>query len=1048
MGASSSGLLDEANISNIKGLVDSTFQSFSVFYRQQYSAAYTVHLHQEVEPKKEGRSLLLAHGPQYAPEEVLYQGSVKFSCWYEQGKKSKERFIVLRREYKVEIHENAETFSRGCAAKLVLQPAGGSVFTKEEESKAHLERTCAGILNGVKEDSSSVVSSPDVLAVYLHLPYMGHTCFLFQQEEERDNFLSAIKTCIRHSNLDPWCDASYESQAFVRALRFYRQDRGSYESWEMLLGTEEQVLASQVIEEVLSWLQSKLQSRVKGKKAERIRQWLATVQASYSLVLEQLSFSLEALRAECRQTASANQALIRSNLDQIMSSHRFLEEKVKACICAEAEKVCGECVSPNIPSILEALTEHISAGVQGMQHTLHTQMDSAFTHTHGGTEETKKDLSPLHCIRLDQSYRQVEGLTEKLEDVKQRFGLSSTQRLVHCAQLQVEKLLDSAVYTLDLFLLSSARLQPSLRPVKMQRAKGRVLKQLDYDSRVVQRRLYQDAVLQITLPTLCRNMDTKWKRELQQFEQFIFSDYSNFILVQNVYDDVLRSILSEEIETALQEAAGKRSRLLLDTSDLTISQYSLLGPTPPRSAPGSPATATRDPPSAAPSAGGETVPAEVPPQSDPDPSSGPESPGEARGGNQPDPDAPSETAGSAPTTPDVAVRQEVGTAGPGDPTPECPGPPMSTLSPGLPAECAQSGNPPPPDLSTVDGETEVPPTQEVDASDAAADSWDPTPDCPDPPMSTLSSDGPAAQRDQSAAPESSPPPDLSTSGGETEGPPVQEVGSPDVPADSWDPTLDGPDPPMSTLSPLQSTDVPADQSAAPESSPPPDLSTSGGETEGPPAQDPHPPSAPCSGCPMEISLGSLREAISCSSTPQTLSHTDRAVYLTGGRKDSWEEEERVREGGVERGREERIQDGGEESEAGGGEEEEKEEEGRVEGEAQSGGESVDEDEKSSEPAEGATEQAERGGEDGEEREMEERKEDQEGAEEEGEQAGKEGEKENKEEELLQSPQPMGAQCESVAELPLDSVAIIRDLVTEITEVEAVISPRPNSGHTA
>ncbi|XP_010783640.1 vegetative cell wall protein gp1-like [Notothenia coriiceps] len=389
----------------------------------------------------------------------------------------------------------------------------------------------------------------------------------------------------------------------------------------------------------------------------------------------------------------------------------------------------------------------------------------------------------------------------------------------------------------------------------------------------------------------------------------------------------------------VQEAAGKRSRLLLDTSDLTISQYSLLGPTPPRSAPGSPATATRDPPSAAPSAGregGETVPAEVPPKSDPDHSSGPESTGEARGGNQPDPDAPSETAGSAPTTPDVAFRQEVGsaaTAGPGEPIPECPDPPMSTLSTDVIAECAQSaasGNPPPPDLSTVDGETEDPPTQEVVASDAAADSWDPTPDCPDPPMSTLSSDGPAAQRDQSAAPESSPLPDLSTSGGETEDPLSQEVGSPDVPADPSDPTLDGPDPPMSTLSSLQSTDVPADQSAAPESSLPPDLSTSGGETEGPPAQDPHPPSAPCLHCPMKISLGSLREAISCSSIPQTLSHSDRAVYLIGGMKDSWEEE----------------------------------------------------------------------------------------------------------------------RCESVAELPLDSVAIIRDLVTEITEVETVISPRPNSGHTA
>ncbi|XP_063742784.1 protein Niban 1-like isoform X2 [Eleginops maclovinus] len=972
--------------------------------------------------------------PQYPPKDVLYQTSVKFSCWYEQGKKCRERFIVLR-DYKVEIHENAESFSRGCAAKLVLQPAGGSVFTKEEESKAHLERTCAGILNGVKEDSSSVVSSPDVLAVYLHLPYMGHTCFLFLQEEERDNFLSAIKTCIRHGNVDPWCESSYEGQAFVRALRLYRQDKGCYESWEMLLGTEEQVLASQVMEEVLSWLQSQLQSRLKGKKAERIRQWLATVQASYSLVLEQLSVSLEALRAECRQTASANQALIRSNLDQIMSSHCFLEEKVKACICAEAEKVCGECVSPYMSSILEALTEHISAGIQGMQNTLHTQMDSAFTHTNGGTEETKKDLSPLRSISLDQSYRQVENLMEKLQDVKQRFGLSSIQRLVHCAHLQMEKLLDSAVHTLDLFLQSSARLQPSLIPFKMERAKERVLKQLDYDSRVVQRRLYQDALLQITLPALSRNMDSKWKSELQQFEEFIFSDYSSFILVQNVYDDVLRNILSKQIETAVQEAVGKKSRLLLDTSDLTISQYSLLGQTPPHSAPGSPAPPTRDPPSAAPSAGGETVTAEVHPQSEPDPNAGSESKEEA-GGDQPD--APSETTVSTFTSPEAAVTREFGSAActdPCDPTPECPDPPMYTLSSpqssDVPAECVQSAAPPPPDLSTADGKTEVPPTQEVSAPVEHSGHTPDCPDCPDPSLSTLSSDVPAAEGDQSAE---SPPPDLSTSDGETEDPPTQEVEARDAPADTSDPTPECADPPMSTLSSLQSTYVPADQSAAP---PRPGLTTSDGETEGPPTQDPHPPSAPCLDCPMKIRLGSLSEAIGCISAPQTLSHTDRAVYLTGGVKDSWE---------VERGRggdEKRIQDGKEETEAGGGEEEEKEEE-RVEGEARSGGETVDVGGESSEPpAECATWQAageERVGD--EDSEREERKED----EEKGEHAEK-GVKE-KQEEVLQSPQPMGAQCQSDAEPPLDSVAMIRDLVTEITEVETLISPCPNSSHTA
>lgn len=56
---------------------------------------------------------------------------------------------------------------------------------------------------------------------------------------------------------------------------------------------------------------------------------IQTVQATYLLVLGQLTAGLKALREDCRQTALANQAIIRANLDQIMSSHSFLEQKVR-----------------------------------------------------------------------------------------------------------------------------------------------------------------------------------------------------------------------------------------------------------------------------------------------------------------------------------------------------------------------------------------------------------------------------------------------------------------------------------------------------------------------------------------------------------------------------------------------------------------------------------------------------------------------------------------------------------------------------------------------
>uniref|UniRef100_A0A3Q2NP75 Protein Niban n=1 Tax=Fundulus heteroclitus TaxID=8078 RepID=A0A3Q2NP75_FUNHE len=975
MGASSSGLLDEAKINHIKGLVDSTFQSFSGFYRQQYSVTYLGHIHQEVEPKKEGKGFLLKSRPKTDGEEVLYQGCVKFSCWEEQAKKSRERYVVLKSDYKVEIHDSTETFSRGSAPKLVLQPAGGVVFTSEEESRVHLEKTCAGLLNGVKEDSSSTASSPDAFAVYLHLPFTGHTCFLFQQKDERDHFLSGLKASIRHRNLDPWHDSSHESEAYARALRLYRREKGCYESWEKLLGTEEQVLARQVMEDVLSWLQSQLQSKVKGKKTERIRQWQATVQGTYSLVLEQLTAGLEALREECRQTASASQALIRSNLDQIMSSHDYLGMKVRACILEEAEKVCGECVVPYLSSILEALTEHIGAGILGMQGALRARMNAAFSLTNENTEDTKKALTSLRSVSLEESYRKVENLSEKLENLKQRFGLSSVERLVDSANLEMEQLLDSGVYTLEEFFQSLTKQQPAQLSDKMERAKERVFKQLDYDSRVVQRRLYQEALLEITLPSLISRMDSKYKAELQQFEQYIFSDYSGFILVHNVYDDVLRNILHSEIQKVVQDAASKKSNnLLLDTSDLAISQYSLPGHTPPVSAPDSPTVQPRHS----------------------------EEKEEAQSANA---EAAAEEEEDQSKTPDVCPQSDAELKD--DPTGD-PGP-------------AQSPNPSPLIQSPLIVVTQQPDEHETKVGQCLRETGE---------EDKGGSEAGAAATDTTAVQPSN-----------MEAAVTQEVEK----TDSGSAVQDPPDPGPSVL--IQTAESPpSGESASPENPVTPELSTSEQASDQASAETgsvrpPSPPQSPGTDSPLKISLGSLSEAIvPCSTEPTVQQITDRAVYLTGQIKDDWE---------VERAKETEKQRKASENE----EKEARDEEtdgGQQEGVAQTGGDPVSEPCASVAAAESAPvstpkltgneegpDDDQRAGEIQEDAVVE--------AAEEGEHAEEKEDNDQKGEDP-QSFQPTESQPETDPDPQLlDSVSIIRDLVTEIIEVETIIEPCESTG---
>lgn len=423
----------------------------------------------------------------------------------------------------------------------------------------------------------------------------------------------------------------------------------------------------------------------------------------------------------------------------------------------------------------------------------------------------------------------------------------------------------------------------------------------------------------------------------------------------------------------------------MDTSDLAISQYSLLGQTPPRSAPGSPVTPARDSSSAAPS----------------------EEPAPVVG----------DTAGLCPQG-DPQLNDD------------------AISDPGTTENSEQSTVLLPPVIVV---------TQQFDESSTKEPcSFEETQEKVQLGTDALST---TAESSVTATPDSDA---------------GQEVGTPDAPAITGIP--DSPDLSASPLSSPPSTDVPAecaqsDQSATPENPATPDLSTSEQVTENQTSvQHPCPTSShpPCADSPMKISLGLLSEAIDCSSAAPSVMQamaqntTDKAVYLTGEMKDNWEME-RVKE---ERQKEihERVEEEGEEEEREG-----ERGEGKMGSAAQPRGEPVDEGCLSSEsPAGSATilttsrRESEEEGDDegkGSEPETEKRQEDDEEAEERGEHAGKEGKKEKEEQELLQSPRPIESQADCAAELPLDSVAAIRELVTEVSEVETVIGPPPTSSLT-
>ncbi|GAA6105103.1 protein Niban 1a isoform X1 [Tachysurus ichikawai] len=533
---------------------------FALIYKKQYSLAFLSHVHDELVQRKQEHTRLLKQRDPPQEAEVVYQEPVLYFC---DNRKWKERFVVVRANYSLECHESYETFIKGIPPLYKLPATGGTILTTEEKYMEVVDR-CFPDTDNVKEEfAPPVVGMPGQFPVYLRLPYQRDYYFCFLQEAKQAMFISVLSDCIRHQNQDFLKKKTYEVQAFVKAIQLYRQDKGYYEEWDMLIGNDVQMLTNLTIEELMPFLEKDMLTRLKAKKMDKKRMWFATIEAAYNLVQEILMEGMAALNDECRETTKQQSALMRSDMDQIMSSRAFLENKLRATVAELATEYCKENIEPRLPAVLEEMMGPISLGFEEARQVSERLMEYLCKNYQAGLtrEELQQALVEISKPDLKSCYEKVSGLRDQIHE----FSYPNCRGLEHSTQIDIQQLVDSVSYTFALLLNKSLEDNTNLLDA-MTKAKQRVLKQYDYDSSTQRKKIFQEALLSITLPSVKAFLAPTFKKELPNFEQYIFDDYVNFINVENVYEDILQQILEQDIGNVVKEAASmKKYNLFMES---------------------------------------------------------------------------------------------------------------------------------------------------------------------------------------------------------------------------------------------------------------------------------------------------------------------------------------------------------------------------------------------------------------------------------------------------------------------------------------------------
>ncbi|XP_035642114.2 protein Niban 2-like [Oncorhynchus keta] len=577
MGDLISSHLDEGKREIIKARTGEVIGEFGRLYEQQYAVALFNKVRFDIEGGGGPQPQLLRRK---APLENRSIFSGALFQFLEENKKWRNRFLFVPDSYNMNYYDNKASHERGLHPKGTINCAGYKVLTSMDQ---YLEL----LNNSLPDVKAKVGNTPflkcatEFLLILWH-PYARHYYFCVVTEKEQKKWHAVFQDCVRHTNDGLLEESKVQTPAFTDSVRLFRQAHGQYGTWEMMCGAPPQILANLVMETLLPEVRDLITPGLKGKMHERQRNWMLICDAVYGLVVRQAQAQYESVVQSCEAGRPLLEASIRTDMDQIITSKEHVSNKIKAVALPKAEKLLKVSIQPYISSILEALMEPTSRGFSEVRDVFFRELvDMSKNTVNDSTKEKlaehmeKISMLAFHPVKMQSCYEKVEDLS--LDGLQQRFDVSSPSVFVQRAQILMREQMDDAVYTFEQILHQSLEDQGSEGLCKnIQRCQDRVIKKFDYDSSTVRKRFFREALLQIFIPYMLKQLTPSVASELPRFQELIFEDFSRFILVENIFEEVVLHSVMKDIMMAVKEAAvQRRHNLYRDSIVLTSSDPNL-----------------------------------------------------------------------------------------------------------------------------------------------------------------------------------------------------------------------------------------------------------------------------------------------------------------------------------------------------------------------------------------------------------------------------------------------------------------------------------------
>ncbi|KAF1578214.1 UNVERIFIED_CONTAM: Niban-like protein 2, partial [Eudyptes pachyrhynchus] len=490
-----------------------------------------------------GSSLLCPQlrGP---PDAALHDGLL--SQYDDDSCSWQENYFVLLGDFTLRWFESEEALRKGCEPRGSTALSGYLLLSSPSEYAASLVGLCQGLAGG-----SPFADPPGEFLFFLYHPFRRHFCFCADSAGSRRTWRAALGDGIRYRSTELQRRDSPEAEAFLEAVRFYRQERGRYGAGDLLLGPEPEILGNVLMEDLLPLLRSQVLPSIRGSERRRRQLWLQFLQEVYALILSEISGEFEGFREEREKLQLELEKRIRPDLDQMLTLKDQIASKLQAVVQSPAESCCGWGVEPHLERLAEELLRPVGSGVEAVRSLFVQRVDEVI----GLVRSSPVAVLQEELLTLGRAswqpeimrpcYEEADLYRESLRGLEERFGFRGVTSLVLGAQNLMQQLMRDAAHTFR--QLSQQHLGPAAGRRQLTRALGkvkeRVLKKFDHDSSSVRKRFAQEWLVRIFLPFLLKHLESECKLELPRYESFVFADFSGIVNLENIYEETVLAVL-------------------------------------------------------------------------------------------------------------------------------------------------------------------------------------------------------------------------------------------------------------------------------------------------------------------------------------------------------------------------------------------------------------------------------------------------------------------------------------------------------------------------